>query len=76
MIIGNENTMKAEKIGKLRYSVHQLDGNEFEVALENVKFVPDQWIDLFSPGGGQTRPRPRTCQRHHLDPAAVARGRT
>jgi hypothetical protein len=40
--------MKAEKFGKRRRCVIQLNGRKFEIMLENVKFVPNLWINLFS----------------------------
>ena len=45
--VGNDNTMKTEKVEELRCSVHQHDGNKFEVKLENVKEVPDVCTKLF-----------------------------
>ena len=48
--VGNGNVMLAKKIGKLRCGVLQKNGEKLIVTLENVKFVPDLWINLFSIG--------------------------
>jgi hypothetical protein len=39
--VGNELTMKAKNIGKLRRCIFQCSGRTFEITLENVKFAPD-----------------------------------
>jgi hypothetical protein len=46
--VGNGSTMMAEKVGKLRSCVLQCGGRKLEITLENVKFVPELWINLFS----------------------------
>jgi hypothetical protein len=37
--------MKTEKVGKLGRCVLKFDGRKFEITLENVKIVPDIWIN-------------------------------
>jgi hypothetical protein len=46
--IGNTTTMKAEKVGKIRICVIQCNGRKFQITIENVKFMPDLWVNLFS----------------------------
>jgi gag-polypeptide of LTR copia-type/Zinc knuckle len=48
--VGNGNVMTAPKMGKLRCQILQKNGERFVVTLEDVKFVPDLWINLFSIG--------------------------
>jgi hypothetical protein len=48
--VGNGNVMTATKIGKLRCEILQKNGESLVVTLEDVKFVPDLWINLFSIG--------------------------
>jgi hypothetical protein len=46
--IGNGNSMKATKIGNLKYEVTQINGEKFRVTINNVKYVPSLCVDLFS----------------------------
>ena len=46
--VGNGNKMIAKKVGNLRCTVQQKNGEKFVVVLENVKYVPDLWVNLFS----------------------------
>jgi hypothetical protein len=48
--VGNGNVMIATKIGKLRYEILQRNGESLIITLQDVKFVPDLWINLFSIG--------------------------
>jgi len=48
--VGNGSVMIAKKIGKLQCGVLQKNGEWLIVTLENVKFVPELWINLFSIG--------------------------
>jgi hypothetical protein len=48
--VGNGNVMTATKMGKLRCQILQKSGESLVVTLEDVKFVPDLWINLFSIG--------------------------
>jgi hypothetical protein len=50
IIVGNGNVMTATKMGKLRCRILQKNGQSLVVTLEDVKFVPDLWINLFSIG--------------------------
>jgi hypothetical protein len=45
--VGNVSTMKDEKVERLRSYVLQCDGSKFEITPENVKVIPDLWINLF-----------------------------
>ena len=40
--------MEAIKIGKLRCNVEQVNGKIFQVVLQDVKYVPELWVNLFS----------------------------
>ena len=40
--------MIAKKVGNLRCTVQQKNGENFIVVLQDVKFVPDLWANLFS----------------------------
>jgi hypothetical protein len=42
--------MIAKKVGKLRCGNLQKNGEKLIVTLENVKYVPESWINLFSIG--------------------------
>jgi hypothetical protein len=42
--------MIAKKVGKLRCRILQKNGDKLIVTLENVKYVPELWINLFSIG--------------------------
>jgi hypothetical protein len=46
--VGNGNTMDNTKIGSLRCNVEQVNGNTFLILLQEVKFVPELWVNLFS----------------------------
>jgi hypothetical protein len=48
--VGNGNIMIAKKVGKLRCGILQKNGEKQIVTLENLKFVPELWIILFSIG--------------------------
>jgi hypothetical protein len=40
--------MKAIKVGSLKCHVIQLNGSSVDVTLEEVKYVPELWVNLFS----------------------------
>jgi hypothetical protein len=46
--IGNGDTMRATKVGNLKCEVTQLDGKKFIVSINDVKFVPNLCVNLFS----------------------------
>jgi len=46
--IGNGDTMRATKVGNLKCEVTQLDGKKFIVSINDVKFVPNLCVTLFS----------------------------
>jgi hypothetical protein len=48
--VRNGNVMIAKKVGKLRCGILQKNGEKLIVTLENVKYVPELWINLFSIG--------------------------
>jgi hypothetical protein len=48
--VGNGNKMLAKKVGSLRCTVQPKNGDKFVVILQNVKFVPDLWVNLFGIG--------------------------
>jgi hypothetical protein len=48
--VGNGNVMIVKKFGKLRCEILQKHGEKLIVTLENVKFVPESWINLLSIG--------------------------
>jgi hypothetical protein len=48
--VGNGNVMTATKMGKLRCEILHKNGESLVVTLEDVKFVPDLWINLISIG--------------------------
>jgi hypothetical protein len=48
--VGNGNVMTATKMGKLQCQILQKNGESLVVTLEDVKFVPNLWIHLFSIG--------------------------
>ena len=48
--VGNGNVMMAKKIGKLRCEILQKNGEKLVITLQDVKHVPDLWINLFSIG--------------------------
>jgi hypothetical protein len=45
---GKGNKMIAKKVGKLQCKVEQINGKEFIVTLDSIKFVQDSWVNLFS----------------------------
>ena len=45
---GNGGMLVAEKIGKIRVKVMQIDGREQVIVLENCKYVPGLTLNLFS----------------------------
>jgi hypothetical protein len=45
--VRNGNKMLAKKVGSLRCTVQPKNGDKFVVVLQNVKFVPDLWVNLF-----------------------------
>ena len=46
--IGNGVTLTATKIGKRKMTAMQSDGTTVDVILEDYKYVPDLWVNLFS----------------------------
>ena len=48
--VGNGNVMLAKKMGKLRCEILQKNGEKLIVTLQDVKYVPDLWVNLFSIG--------------------------
>ena len=46
--IGDGKTLTATKIGKKRLTVVQEDGTTTDIILEDYKYVPDLWVNLFS----------------------------
>jgi hypothetical protein len=46
--VGNGNVMIAKKVGKLRCGIPQKNGEKLIVALENVKYVPELWINFLA----------------------------
>jgi hypothetical protein len=46
--IGDGKTLTATKIGKKRLTVIQEDGTTTDIILEDYKYVPDLWVNLFS----------------------------
>jgi hypothetical protein len=42
----NKNTMEATKIGSLRCNDEQVNGNTFQLLLQEVKFVPELWVNF------------------------------
>jgi len=46
--MGNGQTLRVEKIGKKRVTIYQKDGNLIDCVLDDYKFVPDLWVNLFS----------------------------
>jgi hypothetical protein len=50
IMVGNGNLMIAKKVGKLRCGTPQKNGEKLIITLENVKFVPESWINFFSIG--------------------------
>jgi hypothetical protein len=48
--VGNGNIMIAKNVGKLRCGILQKNGEKVIVTLENVKLIPELWINLFGIG--------------------------
>jgi hypothetical protein len=46
--VGNVNFLTATKIGSLKCSAIQIDGSTLNIILDDVKFVPDLWVNPFS----------------------------
>jgi hypothetical protein len=46
--VGNGKVLRATKVGKLRRTVHQMDGSTLDVVLPDYKFVPGLHANLFS----------------------------
>jgi hypothetical protein len=47
MTVGDGKKWRLKRLKKIRCLL-QFDGRKFEITLENVKFVPNLWINLFS----------------------------
>ncbi len=48
IMLGNGNKMLAKEVGSLKCTVQPKNGDKYIVVLQNVKFVPNLWINLFS----------------------------
>jgi hypothetical protein len=46
--VGNSNVMMAKKIGKLRCEILQKNVEKLIIALQDVKYIPELWVSLFS----------------------------
>ena len=46
--VGNGKSMRATKVGSLKMTVLQANGDTKNITLENVKYVPELWVNLFS----------------------------
>jgi hypothetical protein len=46
--VRNDDAMIAEKVGKLECFVEQDNDVKMPIVLEGVKYIPEQWINLFS----------------------------
>jgi hypothetical protein len=46
--VRNGNLLVATKIGNIKLNVTQVNGINFTITLQGVKFVPDLWVNLFS----------------------------
>jgi hypothetical protein len=46
--VGNGKTMTATLVGSLKCNVIQLDGPSLVITLQEVKYVPDLWVNPFS----------------------------
>jgi hypothetical protein len=46
--IGNYDSMKSTKIGNLKCEVTQVNGEKLTITLNDVKYVPSLWVNLFS----------------------------
>jgi hypothetical protein len=40
--------MEATKVGRLRCNVERVNGKTFQVLLQEVKLVPDLWVNFFN----------------------------
>jgi hypothetical protein len=45
--VGKGNKIIAKKVGSMRCTVQQKNGEKSVVVLKNVKFVPEIWLNLF-----------------------------
>jgi hypothetical protein len=52
VIIGNGKALTATKIGKMRRTIIQKNGDTANITLTEVKYVEDLWVNLFSIGKG------------------------
>jgi hypothetical protein len=50
--IGNGNALTATKIGKMKRTIIQKNGDTADITLTEVKYVEDLWVNLFSIGKG------------------------
>jgi hypothetical protein len=50
--IGNGKALTATKLGKMRRTIIQKNGDTVDVTLTDVKYVPELWVNLFSIGKG------------------------
>jgi hypothetical protein len=50
--IGNGKALTVTKLGKMRQTIFQKNGDTVDVTLTDVKFVPELWVNLFSVGKG------------------------
>jgi hypothetical protein len=46
--LGNGESMKARKVGSLKFHVIQLNGFSVNVKFKEFKYVPELWVNLFS----------------------------
>jgi hypothetical protein len=46
--VGNGNLLVATQSGNLNLDATQIDGTKFTITLQDVKFVPDLWVNLLS----------------------------
>jgi len=46
--IGNGKSLEVKKVGKKRVTIIQKDGRKMDCVLDDYKFVPELWINLFS----------------------------
>ena len=46
--IGNGKTLRATKIGRKHLTVLSKDGTKTNIVLEDYKYVPDLWVNLFA----------------------------
>jgi hypothetical protein len=50
--IGNGKALTATKLGKMRQTIVQKNGDTEDITLTDVKYVPELWVNLFSMGKG------------------------